>query len=127
MFDRLTKSTFDQLRQVRRAGVRLKAREQAASRVRSERMWADEDRRHRELAQAQAERERQERLIVTIAVGVVAVVVVIAIIIAIIATAGASDASYYGWLSAPGSALSEPAPGPANARGGPPMIVMHHF
>jgi hypothetical protein len=89
MLTRLTKSTQDQLRQLRQAGATIKAQEEAASRARLAEMWAEDEQRREELAQARAERARRERRTIALALGLAAIVVVIAILAAIYATSGA--------------------------------------
>lgn len=84
MFARLTRSTPDQLRRARKIGAEVKARQEAASDARLEKLWAKEERRQTRLARARAEQQRQERLVVTVALGVVAVVMVVAIALAVI-------------------------------------------
>ena len=89
MFDRITRSTPDQLRRVRAAGATIKAREEIASEARLAELWAEDDRRREELASARAERRRQERLSLALVVGVGVIVVVIAVVLVTFATGDA--------------------------------------
>jgi hypothetical protein len=90
LFARLTRSTPDQLRRVRKAGASIKAREEAASQARLAGFWAEDDTRREALARARAERARQERLGLVLVVGVGVIFVVIAIVLATRATGGMS-------------------------------------
>lgn len=84
MFARLTRNTAAQLRRTRELGIDVKALQEAASKARLDKMWAEEEERQAELAQARAERQRQGRLMITIAIGVAAMMVIAAIVAAIV-------------------------------------------
>jgi hypothetical protein len=86
VFTRLSRGTPDQLRHMRELGATIKAKEEAASKARMARMWAEEERHREKVARARAERVRRERLTVALTVAVGVIVVVIAIVVAILAT-----------------------------------------
>lgn len=77
LFDRVTGTRADWLRQVREEAPAIKAQEEAASRARLAEMWAADERRREALARAQAERERQERILVVVTLVIVALVIIV--------------------------------------------------
>ena len=68
LFQRITTKTEEQLRRARDKGQRIKVQEEAASRARVARMWAEEEREREALEEARARRRRQDRRIFIAAV-----------------------------------------------------------
>ncbi len=82
LFDRVTGTRADWLRQVGEEAPAIKVQEEAASQTRLAEMWSSEARRRETLAQAQVEQKRQERFIVAVAIAV-AVIIIIAVLVAL--------------------------------------------
>lgn len=83
MFARLTTRTPDQLRRMRRVGAEIKSEEEAASKARLARLWADEARLREERARSQARRERQERVILLLTISLLLVAVIVAVVLTV--------------------------------------------
>jgi predicted amidophosphoribosyltransferase len=96
LFERVTGTRADWLRQVREEAPAIKAQEKAASQARLAEMWAAETRRRETLAQARAERDRQQRIIVTVTVSTV-VLVVVAVLIALAVILGRTPSPYFSY------------------------------
>jgi len=86
LFDRVTGTRADWLRQVHEEAPTIKAREETASQARLAEMWVTEEHRRETLAQAQAERERQERIIIAVVVAIVTLVIIAVLVTLAIVT-----------------------------------------
>jgi len=83
LFERVTTTRTDWLRQVREEASAIKAQDEAASQARLAEMWATDERRREAIAQARAERDRQQRVMWSVAL-VVIVIFVVLVIVAIV-------------------------------------------
>ncbi len=88
LFNRVTGTRGDWLRQVREEAPAIKVQQEAMSQARLAEMWSTEARRRETLAQAQVEQKRQERFIVAVAIAVVAIVITAVLVALAIMTHG---------------------------------------
>lgn len=82
LFDRITTTRGDWLRQVRESASTIKTQQEATADAQMAEMWEIERRRREALAQAQAERDRQQRIIFTV-LGVIVAFIVVGTLIAV--------------------------------------------
>lgn len=93
LFNRVTTTRDDWLKQVREEAPTLKAQQEAASEAHLGEMWAIERHRRETLAHARAERDRQQRFIIAVAsilVAAVVITIIIAVVVLLTRTPGPS-------------------------------------
>jgi len=90
LFQRITTKTEDQLRRARDKGHRIKAEEEAASRARLARMWAEEERERQALAEASGRRRQRERRLILVAAVLAGLGILAVLVLSILSESGFS-------------------------------------